>query len=92
MLRCLCQIRYRQSPALCTVSFLAEPNDSFGKRSESQMRIIRVSFAEPQRAIAPGQMSVFYDLQGEQCIGGGSILATGPNYHLQAKTLPNIPS
>jgi len=56
------------------------------------MRIIRVSFAEPQRAIAPGQMSVFYDLQGEQCIGGGSILATGPNYHLQAKTLPNIPS
>jgi tRNA-specific 2-thiouridylase len=32
---------------------------------------IEVSFAQPQRAVAPGQFAVFYD--GERCLGGASI-------------------
>jgi tRNA-uridine 2-sulfurtransferase len=34
----------------------------------------RVEFAEPQRALAPGQAAVFYD--GDRVIGGGAIAAT----------------
>lgn len=35
-----------------------------------------VDFAEPQRAVTPGQWVVFYD--GEECLGGGPIDATRP--------------
>jgi tRNA-specific 2-thiouridylase len=37
-------------------------------------REARVDFAEPQRALAPGQAAVFYD--GDRVIGGGAIAAT----------------
>ena len=53
------RIRYRQAPALSTVSI-----DSQGKRC-------KLIFKEPQRAITPGQLAVLY--QGEQMLAGGVI-------------------
>lgn len=49
--------RYRQSDQECRLL----PQDSG----------LRVDFAEPQRAVTPGQSVVFYD--GEVCLGGGII-------------------
>jgi tRNA-specific 2-thiouridylase len=52
------KIRYRAVPTAATVTPLA------GDR-------VHVRFAEPLRAITPGQSAVFYD--GEICLGGGVI-------------------
>ncbi len=52
------RIRYRHEPTAATLHFIAE-----GKA--------RVDFAEPQRAIAPGQAVVFYS--GDEVLGGGWI-------------------
>jgi tRNA-uridine 2-sulfurtransferase len=57
-LSCHVKIRYRQPDQGCTVTTL--PN-----------RRLRVSFAEPQRAVAPGQYAVFYT--GDRCLGGAVI-------------------
>ncbi len=54
------KIRYRSRPA----SALLEP-----LREESRVRVL---FDEPQRAVTPGQIAVFY--QGERVLGGGTIL------------------
>ena len=35
-----------------------------------------IDFAEPQRAVTPGQWAVLYD--GEVCLGGGPIAETRP--------------
>lgn len=42
-----------------------------GERGQQAPQAVRVRFAEPQRAITPGQAVVFYD--GERILGGGII-------------------
>jgi tRNA-specific 2-thiouridylase len=57
-LSCHAKIRYRQADQACTVH-------------EMTSAAYRITFAEPQWAIAPGQAIVFYD--GEECLGGATI-------------------
>lgn len=57
-LRCTAKTRYRQADQSC----LVVPIESGG---------CRVEFADPQRAVTPGQSVVFYD--GDVCLGGGVI-------------------
>jgi tRNA-specific 2-thiouridylase len=56
-LHCSAKTRYRQTDQACTLSTDGEA--------------YRVEFAQPQRAVTPGQSVVFYD--GEVCLGGGVI-------------------
>ncbi len=53
--------RYRQNEQTCTICYL-------------QNNTLQVQFANPQRALTPGQYVVFYD-EGE-CLGGGVIEQT----------------
>lgn len=57
--RAAVKVRYRHEPAPATVYALPDHR-------------ARVRFDEPQRAITPGQATVFYD--GEQVVGGGWIV------------------
>lgn len=50
--------RYRQQDIPCTVERLGDDE-------------LRVIFAKPEKAVTPGQSSVFY--QGDVCLGGGII-------------------
>ncbi len=52
--------RYRQADQACMITPIDEKQ-------------YKIDFIEPQRAITPGQSVVFY--QGEQCLGGGIIVA-----------------
>jgi tRNA-specific 2-thiouridylase len=56
------RVRYRHTPAPATITPLAN-------------RRVRVVFDEPQRAITPGQTTVFY--RGDEVVGGGWITGTG---------------
>ena len=56
-LECLVQVRHRGQPIKCKAIFEANS--------------VRLSFAEPIRAIAPGQSAVLYS--DNQCLGGGII-------------------
>jgi tRNA-uridine 2-sulfurtransferase len=53
------RVRYRHEPAIATI----EPLDD---------NRVRVRFDEPQRAITPGQATVFY--KGDEVLGGGWIV------------------
>lgn len=57
--RAAVKVRYRHEPAPATIYALPE------KRA-------RVVFDEPQRAITPGQATIFYD--GDEVVGGGWIV------------------
>jgi tRNA-specific 2-thiouridylase len=57
-INCRAKIRYRHEPAECAVKIMPE-------------RTAKIEFAEPARAITPGQSAVFYD--GPVMIGGGVI-------------------
>jgi tRNA-specific 2-thiouridylase len=61
-LECTAKIRYRQADQACTVALT-----SAGAFAPS----VLVTFAEPQRAVTPGQTIVFY--QDEVCLGGAVI-------------------
>jgi tRNA-specific 2-thiouridylase len=69
------KIRYRQQEQACWLRALE--TDSDGKSQ------IIVEFAQPQKAITPGQSIVFYD--HELCLGGGVINAR--HNHWQALNL-----
>jgi tRNA-uridine 2-sulfurtransferase len=58
--RCTAKTRYRQPDQDCEVRLTADG--------------VEVRFAQPQRAVTPGQSVVFYD--GEACLGGAVIAAT----------------
>lgn len=60
-LRTTAKIRYRQQDQSCTLHPLADGRTL-------------VEFDHPQRAVTPGQSAVFYD--GDECLGGGVILAS----------------
>jgi tRNA-specific 2-thiouridylase len=72
---CQSKIRYRQFDKPCIIERI-EGDRAF------------VTFAEPQRAVTPGQSIVFYD--GPICLGGGVIQAAGPSYFTQEKPLPAV--
>ena len=55
--RCHAKTRYRQPDQACQVDFNKDK--------------LTVRFAEPQRAVTPGQSVVFY--QGDECLGGAVI-------------------
>ena len=59
------KVRYRQSDQDCQASLGANG-------------ALRVRFAEPQRAVTPGQFAVLYE--GERCLGGGVIELTMPHH------------
>ena len=64
------KVRYRSRavPAMISV----EPSSAADiERGEREIRRVRVEFKEPQRAITPGQLAVFY--RGEEVLGGGTI-------------------
>jgi len=61
-LKAFAKTRYRQADQSCMIE----------RVNETQYKI---EFAEPQRAITPGQSVVFY--QGDQCLGGGIIEGIG---------------
>lgn len=63
--RLTAKIRYSAKPAACQLDFQTD-----GK--------LLVIFAEPQRAITPGQLIVFY--QGDEMVGGATI-RTGPTFN-----------
>ncbi|MCC7357298.1 tRNA 2-thiouridine(34) synthase MnmA [Candidatus Uhrbacteria bacterium] len=55
---CVVQVRYRQNPISCHASM----------KSNGQLELI---FAQPVKAVAPGQSAVLY--QENECLGGGVI-------------------
>ncbi len=56
----ICQVRYQHKPAECKVFLQSD-------------EICRVEFIEPQFAVTPGQLAVFYD--GDFVLGGGWIFS-----------------
>jgi len=61
------RVRYRHAPAAATITALEGDRD--GR--------VEVTFDEPQRAITPGQATVFY--RSDEVVGGGWITKSGGN-------------
>ncbi len=66
-LRCTAKIRYRQADQACEIRSSQKP----GMDPASNASSVEVYFDEPQRAVTPGQVIVFY--QDEVCLGGAVI-------------------
>ena len=58
-LTCTAKTRYRQTDQACVIVSVHDG-------------VALIRFAEPQRAVTPGQAVVIYD--GEVCLGGGTIM------------------
>ncbi len=70
--RALVKIRYRHDPVIATIY----PLDA-GEHPDEGVRVLhaRIVFDEPQRAITPGQATIFYDTAtAEEVVGGGWIV------------------
>lgn len=65
--RCTAKFRYRQPDRPVTFECVADG--------------AHVRFAQPERAVTPGQWVVFYD--GDTCLGGGPIETTEPQKPIQ---------
>ncbi|HBE82407.1 MAG TPA: tRNA 2-thiouridine(34) synthase MnmA [Pyrinomonadaceae bacterium] len=60
--RAMVKIRYRHEPAAATIYVLPDAS-------------ARIVFDEPQRAVTPGQATIFYDIETcEEVVGGGWII------------------
>lgn len=67
--RALVKIRYRHDPSPATIYPLEDADE--GVRAPHA----RIVFDEPQRAITPGQATIFYDTEtSEEVVGGGWII------------------
>ena len=58
---CTAKTRYRQADQACVITSFSETKNNY-----------QVKFTQAQRAITPGQYSVFYT--GDACLGGGVII------------------
>jgi tRNA-specific 2-thiouridylase len=71
-------VRYRHEPAIATIHPLKEEALAAGGDVDKSVRApshARIVFDEPQRAITPGQATIFYDTAtGEEVVGGGWIV------------------
>ena len=52
--------------------------DTFKRNADREGGTVTVTAANPIRGVCPGQAAVFYDLQNNECLGGGFIVGTGP--------------
>ncbi len=72
------KIRYRHDPAPATIYPVDQPLPHAGSDADRSVHApsgARIVFDQPQRAITPGQATIFYDIDGcEEVVGGGWIV------------------
>ena len=65
-----------EAPVRCTVKVRYRQADQRALLTPRPDGTVHLEFAEPQRAVTPGQYAVAYD--GERCMGGGVIELVAP--------------
>ena len=67
------KVRYRHEPAPATI-YPLDPSafDAENRADSVRTPVARIVFDEPQRAITPGQATIFY--RGDEVVGGGWIV------------------
>lgn len=69
--RVLAKIRYHHKPIGATLEVEASGGGEKGEGSDTDSTRVRITFDEPQRAVAPGQAVVLYDLEDEDVVVAG---------------------